>query len=97
VEKREHFKKAEIDDFDYDQLKPGEWGLARPRFNGKLTVYICTPGGYFGSLRNHTISDNGEVNPSVLIIRGDKEVYHAWVVLDGWDSNAASTALGKEE
>jgi hypothetical protein len=80
------FKKADIEEWGYDELKPGEWGLARPMTNGKLTPYICTPEGHFGGLGKHDVAANGDVNPSVLIIRGEKEVFHEFITLENWEA-----------
>jgi hypothetical protein len=77
------FKKANVENIL--QLKEGEWCLSRGDALGKSTfAYICCPGKYYGNLSKHEISANGEVNPSVLVSYGDKEVFHDWITLEGW-------------
>lgn len=46
----------------------------------------CPKCGRWTSLSNHTISDNGEVNPS-LVCPYENCNFHEYVTLEGWKSN----------
>lgn len=79
-------------------VKTKKWTFPRDDQDNRIAGWFIDDAVYFvtpnvrgmGSLTLHTISPNGEVNPSVLV-RGigydDQDAeYHEFVVLDGWDS-----------
>lgn len=57
------------------------WALTRLH-DGRPSVWTRCPGCHgTGSLRNHDVKADGNVEPSVLCGCG----YHAFIRLDGWD------------
>jgi len=69
--------------------EPGQWVRSHPcgeefaRLHPEIKAFCCCPRGHGGSLVNHTIEPNGEVNASYLCHRADCG-WHEMVVLEGW-------------
>lgn len=70
-----------------DKLENGTWGIyGVPISNyapkGETVIFKC-PNGHIGMLDDHTIKDDGEVNPSVVCPKDGCD-FHEWITLEGW-------------
>lgn len=52
--------------------------------SGRTAIISCPKCGFSASLRDHSIDDNGDVNPS-LVCPGEGCGFHEWITLAGWE------------